>query len=339
MKLPLTLLMLTLAAALEVGGDALIRRGLWSAEPLLARLALILGGGVVLAIYGIAVNLPPWDFGRLLGVYVVLFFIIAQVVNWLVFATPPSTPILVGGALSLAGGLVMTFWRAEQNSSEFAHWYKAQRAWRCLGSGRVIRGSIRSSLLSRRHLLQGRRRHADDDIDAPHLDLGHRHARLLRPLGDGGDAILRNPVGDELRCHRLGAQRVDIGGLDIVMARRRAIGHERDRLVLVLLGEVGGGADHLIARRAEGRGHRHEEDRETLPGGLRRAHRAGGDQGKKWESGQPAHDKPFMRLEHYAGCRPWRLRHVNQAGHRPSERSACQISASVAESRPRCRGD
>lgn len=112
MKLPLTLLMLILAAALEVGGDALIRRGLWSAEPLLGRFALILVGGVVLAIYGIAVNLPPWDFGRLLGVYVVLFFIIAQVVNWLVFATPPSTPILVGGALILAGGMVMTFWRA-----------------------------------------------------------------------------------------------------------------------------------------------------------------------------------------------------------------------------------
>lgn len=110
MKLGLALLLLTLAAALEVGGDAIIRRGLHG-HGLLTRAGLILGGGLVLMIYGVFVNLPAWDFGRLLGIYVVLFFVVAQLVNRLAFGISPSLPILVGGALILAGGVVMTVWR------------------------------------------------------------------------------------------------------------------------------------------------------------------------------------------------------------------------------------
>jgi small multidrug resistance family-3 protein len=101
---------LLLAALLEVGGDALVRAGLHSAA-MPARLGLLAVGGVVLLAYGVTVNLPPWDFGRLLGVYVALFFVLAQVVAWLAFGTRPTVPILVGGALILAGGLTITFWR------------------------------------------------------------------------------------------------------------------------------------------------------------------------------------------------------------------------------------
>ncbi len=110
MKPGLTFLVLLAAAVLEAGGDAVIRRGLHG-EGHLARIALILAGGLVLMIYGIVVNLPPWDFGRLLGVYVTLFFLVAQAINLLVFKIAPSTPILAGGALIMAGGLLMTFWR------------------------------------------------------------------------------------------------------------------------------------------------------------------------------------------------------------------------------------
>jgi small multidrug resistance family-3 protein len=34
-----------------------------------------------------------------------------QVVNFAIFRTPPSLPILVGGALIVAGGLIVTFWK------------------------------------------------------------------------------------------------------------------------------------------------------------------------------------------------------------------------------------
>jgi drug/metabolite transporter superfamily protein YnfA len=106
----MALLVLLLAAVLEAGGDALVRSGLHS-PLLLKRAELILLGGITLTSYGVVVNLPPWDFGRLLGVYVTLFFLVAQLINWLGFGLKPTVPILVGGALIMTGGLVISFWR------------------------------------------------------------------------------------------------------------------------------------------------------------------------------------------------------------------------------------
>jgi drug/metabolite transporter superfamily protein YnfA len=105
------LLLLTLAATLEAGGDALARTALHSQAIPLIRFALFAAAALVLFTYGVTVNLPPWDFGRLLGVYVCLFFLVAQIINLLAFNTRPTTPILVGGTLILAGGMLMTFWR------------------------------------------------------------------------------------------------------------------------------------------------------------------------------------------------------------------------------------
>ncbi|MFT2093850.1 hypothetical protein ACMS1Z_04055 [Acidiphilium multivorum] len=103
------LALLAAAATLEVGGDALMRAALHHHG--LARAPFLAAGILVLAAYGLVVNLGPWDFGRVLGVYVVLFFLAAQLVNWLGFGLRPSPPILLGGALICAGGLVMTLWR------------------------------------------------------------------------------------------------------------------------------------------------------------------------------------------------------------------------------------
>ncbi len=110
MRMSVALLLLLGAAVLEAGGDAIVRRGL-HADSLAWRFALILLGGAVLMGYGVAVNLPHWDFGRLLGVYVALFFLVAQVINLVVFGVAPSVPILVGGTLIIAGGVVMTVWQ------------------------------------------------------------------------------------------------------------------------------------------------------------------------------------------------------------------------------------
>jgi len=105
----LILALLTLAAAMESGGDALARAGLHAGA---GRLGFLAAAAVVLFAYGITVNLPPWDFGKLLGVYVAMFFVVAQVINFLGFGMKPSLPIFVGGALIVAGGMVITFWKA-----------------------------------------------------------------------------------------------------------------------------------------------------------------------------------------------------------------------------------
>ena len=98
---------LLLAATLEAGGDALMRAGLhkhmvWQRASLFALAALVLFA------YGWTVNAPPWDFGKLLGIYVVFFFLVAQLISWLVFKQIPSLAIAIGGLPIVAGGLVIS---------------------------------------------------------------------------------------------------------------------------------------------------------------------------------------------------------------------------------------
>jgi len=106
MNTPITLLILLVAAVMEAGGDALVRLGIHSTAP--TRLVFFACGAVLLFVYGCAVNAPPWDFGRLLGVYVVFVFLVAQAINWLVFHRAPSVAIVVGGLSILAGGVIIS---------------------------------------------------------------------------------------------------------------------------------------------------------------------------------------------------------------------------------------
>jgi len=101
------MLVLFSAACLEACGDALIRRGLHSSTHLRAALFFVLGG-LVLTFYGYTVNAPPWTFGRLLGVYVALFFVVAQLISWLGFGQKPTPMILWGGALIVVGGCIVS---------------------------------------------------------------------------------------------------------------------------------------------------------------------------------------------------------------------------------------
>ena len=106
MSKSLILLLLVVAALLEAGGDAIVHLGLRSSGP--PRLLLFLAGAAVLFLYGYAVNSPPWDFGRLLGLYVVFFFLSAQAISWLVFHQRPSTAVLIGGGFIALGGLIIS---------------------------------------------------------------------------------------------------------------------------------------------------------------------------------------------------------------------------------------
>jgi drug/metabolite transporter (DMT)-like permease len=103
----LTAIAILLAAAiLEAGGDALVRAGMHQQASGL-RWLTFLGGATILFGYGVTVNTPNWDFGRLLGLYVVFFFVIAQLMSWIFFHQPPSTSTLLGGALIITGGIVL----------------------------------------------------------------------------------------------------------------------------------------------------------------------------------------------------------------------------------------
>jgi len=101
------ILILLAAAALEAGGDAVIRAGLHT-NATWPRNLMFAAAAVMLFAYGWTVNAPPWDFGRLLGLYVVFFFVIAQLLSWLIFKQTPSAAILIGGTLIIAGGIVIS---------------------------------------------------------------------------------------------------------------------------------------------------------------------------------------------------------------------------------------
>jgi len=100
------LLILLVAAVLEAGGDALVRAGL-HAPASRTRLIFWALGAVVLFTYGYVVNAPPWDFGRLLGIYVVFFFVVAQVISWAAFGQRPDRLVMIGGSFVVVGGLIM----------------------------------------------------------------------------------------------------------------------------------------------------------------------------------------------------------------------------------------
>ena len=100
--------LLVLAALLEVGGDALVRSGLKGGKAI----GIVLGA-IVLTLYGVSVNLPKWDFGRLMGIYIAIFFVVSQIIAITAFHEKMKTPTWVGGALIVAGGLVLTFWQGK----------------------------------------------------------------------------------------------------------------------------------------------------------------------------------------------------------------------------------
>ena len=94
-------LTLVIASALEVGGDALVRLGLKGATYFLA------AGALTLFAYGLVVNKSGLDFNRLMGVYIAIFFVVSQIISFVLFRQIPDDTIILGGGFIVAGGLLI----------------------------------------------------------------------------------------------------------------------------------------------------------------------------------------------------------------------------------------
>ncbi len=98
------------ATILEVVGDAIIRTSIYNYTGL-TRMGLFLVGGILLFGYGSSLNLAPVEFGQVVGLYIATLFVVWQVINFIAFRTVPTLPILIGGALIVIGGSIVTFWK------------------------------------------------------------------------------------------------------------------------------------------------------------------------------------------------------------------------------------
>ncbi len=103
---------LIIATLLEVCGDAIIRSSIYT-QTGLTRIAYMLVGTCLLFGYGFSLNLAPVEFGKVVGLYIATLFIVWQVINYFTFRTPISMPVMVGGALVVIGGLIITFWETK----------------------------------------------------------------------------------------------------------------------------------------------------------------------------------------------------------------------------------
>lgn len=97
---------------LEVSGDATVRIALQNHSGVtIVRIGLFLTGAALLFGYGTFLNFAPLEFREVVGLYITALFIVWQVINFAFFRTLPSLPVLVGGALIVIGGVVVSFWK------------------------------------------------------------------------------------------------------------------------------------------------------------------------------------------------------------------------------------
>ena len=92
------------AAILEVGGDAIVRKGLRGSG-----FPFILSGFVMLGCYGVVVNMVKWDFSRLLGVYVAIFALVSVLFGRFLFKETVQPSTWCGLAVIICGGIIIQF--------------------------------------------------------------------------------------------------------------------------------------------------------------------------------------------------------------------------------------
>jgi drug/metabolite transporter superfamily protein YnfA len=93
---------LALAAVFEVGGDAVIRVGIKNGN-----VAVIILGAISLAGYGIMVNIPDWDFSKILGVYIGVFALSGVFFGRFAFRESVPFTTWLGLGFIVAGALII----------------------------------------------------------------------------------------------------------------------------------------------------------------------------------------------------------------------------------------
>jgi drug/metabolite transporter superfamily protein YnfA len=93
-----------IGALIEVAGDVVIRMGLRGGGTV-----LIVLGFVVLGSYGLIVNMIPWDFSKIFGIYVCLFALVSVLCGKFVLRENVPLSTWIGLAVILAGGLLVQF--------------------------------------------------------------------------------------------------------------------------------------------------------------------------------------------------------------------------------------
>jgi small multidrug resistance family-3 protein len=103
---------LLVATILEVSGDAIIRIALHNHAGVSAlRIGLFVLGAALVFGYATFLNLAPLEFREVVGLYIATLFVVWQAINFAFFRTLPTLPVLVGGALIVTGGLLVSFWK------------------------------------------------------------------------------------------------------------------------------------------------------------------------------------------------------------------------------------
>ena len=100
-----------IATIFEAVGDAVMRIALKLPYALPSRIALFALGSILLAMYGLFLNLAPVEFATVTGVYLASLFIAFQIVNYLFFRQTPGPSVLLGGTFILTGAAIIYYWK------------------------------------------------------------------------------------------------------------------------------------------------------------------------------------------------------------------------------------
>ena len=106
MNVAKSLFFFILAGLCEIGGGYLI--WLWLREGKSAWLAL--AGAIILFFYGVIPTLQPAHFGRVYAAYGGIFIALSILWGWKIDHVRPDRFDLIGGAIALAGVLVIMYW-------------------------------------------------------------------------------------------------------------------------------------------------------------------------------------------------------------------------------------
>jgi small multidrug resistance family-3 protein len=103
-----SLLYFLLAGLFEIGGGYLV--WLWLREGKSLGLGIL--GGIILCLYGVIPTLQPPSahFGRVYAAYGGIFIVLSILWGWKIDQVQPDRYDLIGGAIALAGVLVIMYW-------------------------------------------------------------------------------------------------------------------------------------------------------------------------------------------------------------------------------------